>query len=42
LWRLRVSEDTPNYQNGCGPGYFQLKPGLAIRYQRFVSGHFWI
>ena len=23
LWRLRVSEITPNYQNGCGPSYFQ-------------------
>jgi len=40
LWRLRVGDDTPNYQNGCGPSYFQLKPRLAIRYQRFVSQSF--
>jgi hypothetical protein len=36
LCRLRVSEDTTNHQKDCGPGYFQLKPRLAIRHERFV------
>jgi hypothetical protein len=40
LWRLRVSEDTLNYQYNCGPSYFQLKRRLAIRHQRFVIWHF--
>ena len=39
LCRLRVSEDTTNHQNDCGPTNFQLKPRLAIRYQRLVGRH---
>ncbi len=41
LWRLRVGENSANHPNDCGPSYFQLKPRLAIRYQRFVSLAWW-
>ncbi len=39
---MRVGEDTNNHQNDCGPSYFQLKPRLAIRHERFVSLRRWV
>jgi hypothetical protein len=40
LCRLRVSKVTHNHPNDCSPTYFQLKPRLAIRHERFVSQRF--